>query len=369
MTQTALVTGASGFIGPYLIDLLVRVGWRVRAVSRRRPAFLERPPYREVEWFEVDLTRPHALDPHLAGVDRIYQVAGLFDFFASPEALVHANADATDYVCSSARANGVRELVLFSTGAVYGFGYGNRAVRETDPSEPAEPYCRSKWEAELRAFQHNGKDGLGVLIVRPGAVYGPGSVYGDAQALYLIKRGFLCGIPGLLDAVSSHIHASDCVAAAHHLANHAPCWRRDATAVDQLAFNLADPTPTSNAALIRGAAREIPRKGLVGVLPIRIPGFLLMFTAWFVETAARITRTRPMFETTGVRYLLTGHVLDGTRLAATGYSFRHPETLAGLRETIRWYESHDWKGFRSGESIPTPFDGDAGTRNRDAEKQ
>ncbi|MFN7955042.1 MAG: NAD-dependent epimerase/dehydratase family protein [bacterium] len=355
MTHTALVTGASGFIGPYLIDRLVKDGWRVRAVSRRRPGFLDDARYREVEWRAADLTRPYVLDEPLRGVDRVYHVAGLFDFFATPEELVRANADATDFVCASARANRVPELVLFSTGAIYGFGYGNRAVRESDPPEPAEAYSRSKWEAEQRAFQHNGKDGLGVLVLRPGAVYGPGSVYGDAQALYLIKRGFLCGIPGLVDVGSSHIHAADCADAAHHLANRAESWRRDATSVDQLAFNLCDPTPTSNAALIRGAARAITGKGLVGVLPIRIPGFLLLLTAWLVETVARITRTRPMFETTGVRYLLTGHVLDGARLAASGYEFRYPDTLAGLAQTIRWYEGHGWKGFRRGEPVPSPF--------------
>ncbi len=358
MSKTALVTGASGFIGGYVVDHLVRAGWRVRATSRRRPAYLETPRFRDVDWVEADLTRAHAFDAALAGVDRVYHVAGLFDFFAAPEALVRANADATDFLCGAARRAGARELVLFSSGAVYGFGYGNRAVRETDPAQPSEPYSRSKWEGELRAFQHNGKDGLGVLVLRPGAVYGPGSIYGDAQALYLLKRGVLCGIPGWRETVSSHIHAADCAGAAHYLAERAESWDRAAASVEGLVFNLCDSTPMANAALIGDAARAIPKKGLLGVLlPIRIPGFLLLATAWLVETAARVTRTRPMFETTGVRYLLTGHAMENARLAASGYPFRYPSTMAGLIDTIRWYETTGWKGFDHREPVPSPFDG------------
>lgn len=355
MARTALVTGASGFIGPYLVDRLVRDGWRVRAVSRRRPSFLGHERFRDVEWAAVDLARPHAVDPHLAGVARIYHVAGLFDFFASPEELVHANAEATDFLCESARSHGVGELVVFSSGAVYGFGYGNRAVTESDPPSPSEPYSRSKWEGELRAFQHNGKDGLGVIVVRPGAVYGPGSSYGDAQALYLIKKGILCGIPGLTDTRSSHVHAADCAAAAHHLAERADAWRRDAAKLEELVYNVCDATSMTNADLIRGAARAIPHKGLLGVLPIRIPGIALLATAWLVESAARVTRTRPLFETTGVRYLLTGHAMSNERLAATGFVFQYPDTMTGLSETIRWYESTDWQGFRRGEAPLIPL--------------
>ncbi len=355
MARTALVTGASGFIGPYLVERLVRDGWRVRAVSRRRPAFLDHERFRGVEWAPVDLARPHAVDPHLTGVERVYHVAGLFDFFASPEELVHANAEATDFLCESARAHGVPELVLFSSGAVYGFGYGNRAVTEADAPSPSEPYSRSKWEGELRAFQHNGKDGLGVVVIRPGAVYGPGSTYGDAQALYLIKKGILCGIPGLGDTRSSHVHAADCAAAAHHLAERAQSFRRDAKTLEEVVFNVCDTTPTSNAELIRGAARAIPHKGLVGVLPIRIPGIALLATAWLVETAARITRTRPLFETTGVRYLLTGHAMSSRRLVETGFVFQYPDTMSGLTETIRWYEANAWRGFRRGETPPSPL--------------
>lgn len=355
VAKTALVTGASGFIGPYLVERLVRDGWRVRAVSRRRPSFLDHERFRAVEWAEADLTRPRVLDPHLAGVSRVYHVAGLFDFFASAEELVRANADATDFLCESARAHAVPELVLFSSGAVYGFGYGNRAVTEADPPSPSEPYSRSKWEGELRAFQHNGKDGLGVIVVRPGAVYGPGSTYGDAQALYLIKKGILCGIPGLTDTRSSHVHAADCAAAAHHLAERAESFRREAATLDELVFNVCDATPMTNAELIRGAARAIPRKGLIGVLPIRIPGVALLATASLVETVARITRTRPLFETTGVRYLLTGHAMSNQRLAATGFVFQYPDTMTGLTETIGWYESTGWRGFRRGEAPPTPL--------------
>jgi hypothetical protein len=91
------------------------------------------------------------------------------------------------------------------------------------------------------------------------------------------------------------------------------------------------------------------------VLPVRIPGPVLLATAWLVETAARLTRTRPPFETTGVRYLLTGHAMDNARLLGTGFVLRYAETIPGLLETVAWYERHGWRGFRGGEAVPSPL--------------
>ena len=47
--------------------------------------------------------------------------------------------------------------------------------------------------------------------------------------------------------------------------------------------------------------------------------------------------------------------MSNERLAATGFVFQYPDTMTGLSETIRWYESTDWQGFRRGEAPLIPL--------------
>ncbi len=357
--EKVLVTGSSGFVGTHLVAALVARGYAVHATSRRRPKYLDRPEFKSVRFFPADLHDGAVLADALQGVTTVFHVAALFDFFATYEQLHRANVDGTDTLCRLSRAAGVKRFVNFGSGAVYGKSYGNKLVSESDEPRPTDRYARSKWEAEKKMFEHHGKDGMLTVSLRLGGIYGPGSKYGDAKALYLIKKGLLFTRPGLTRAVSSHIHVLDAVRFAILVATMPTLFRADAQTVSDVAINVSDNSPTANGDLLRAADRVLPATWPVGETGIRlprmrylgipVPGVVLKLFAWLAEFVARLTGTKPLFEVESIDYITCGHGLANARMRASGYQFAYPAILDALPEIIAGYEKTGWAVFRDGD--------------------
>ncbi len=341
MKKPVVVTGASGFLGSYLTVELASRGETVVATSRRRPRFLDDWP--DVKFVAADIRDEKSIRPALEGASRVYHCAALFDFWASAEDLMAVNAEGTRGLVRSLLDAGVPELVNVSSASVYGKRSGNRLCSEQDAPAPADKYARSKWAQEVAVAERSTPDKLRVVSLRPGAIYGPGSHYGDATALRLIKKGLLFCVPGLTRIISSHVHVKDVCRAAIHLGDVALDAGTDPS---KLAFNVCDSTPTFNEVLLRGVAELIPRKGLAGFWKhLRIPGFSLYLAAYLAEAWAVVTRSRPLFEVASIHYITCGHGATNEKLLATGYKFLYPSLVDGLAETVRWYEETGWRVF------------------------
>ena len=76
--KPVVVTGASGFLGSYLVAELASRGESVVATSRHRPGFLDSFP--DVRFVSADIRDEKALRPALEGASRVYHCAALFDF-------------------------------------------------------------------------------------------------------------------------------------------------------------------------------------------------------------------------------------------------------------------------------------------------
>lgn len=358
--EKVLVTGASGFVGTQLVAALAARGFQVVATSRRKPGYLNRPAFAGVEFVAADLHDEAKLARALAGVTTVYHVGALFDFHASYDQLYQVNVLGTDKLAKLARAAGVKRFVNFGSGAIYGTGYENKLVTELDPPNPADRYAKTKWEAEQKLFEHHNKDGMLAVSLRLGAIYGPGSRYGDAKALYLLKKGLLFTRPGMTNVLSSHVHVADAAAAAIYLAGLPGTFREDAKHVSDIAVNVCDNAPTFNADLLKMADRVLPKTWKVPGLGIRlprmrylgipVPGAVLKAFAWLAETFARATGTRPLFEVESIDYITCGHGLANDRLRATGYQFQFPSILEALPGIIAWYEKTGWRVFKDGDT-------------------
>lgn len=168
--RTALVTGATGYIGSYLVSALLQAGWRVRACGRRpRPPWL--PP--EVTYHRVDLT---AAAPPMGGVTHVFHLAGTSSTFGPPEEVERSNVIGTRTVAAAAAAAGVERFVHGSSSAVY----GERVplplpVSEATTPHPSRGYGLAKLHAEEEVLRQ-AERGLPVTILRPTTVYGPGCV-------------------------------------------------------------------------------------------------------------------------------------------------------------------------------------------------
>ena len=168
-----LVTGASGMIGGELVAQLTAAGTRVRCLLR--PSSNGAGLGAEV--VRADLGDPAAISKALAGVTRVYHVAGYLHagspFSAAEDYAPYraANVDLTARMLAASADAGVDRFIFASTAGVYSPDAASPIVEES-PLDPLSAYGQSKLEAE-ELVRDYGRRGLGITIVRPSATYGP----------------------------------------------------------------------------------------------------------------------------------------------------------------------------------------------------
>lgn len=172
--QIALVTGATGAIGPIVVGALCEAGLRVRTFSLDAPAPGDLPD--GVEVICGDITNRTAVRDTLNGVDYVIHMAALLHINNPAPALraqyQKVNVEGTRCVTKLAQEQGVRRIVLFSTINVYGPTDG-KVVNEEVPLRPDTLYARTKREAEDIALSAQGPHGQRLCtVLRLGAVYG-----------------------------------------------------------------------------------------------------------------------------------------------------------------------------------------------------
>jgi nucleoside-diphosphate-sugar epimerase len=172
------LTGGTGFIGGEVARLLRERGDDVRALVRT-PAKAAALEALGCELVPGDLSDEGALREALQGCDAVVHAAAVYEI-GVPESrrqeLVDANVRGTERVLGAALAAGVSKAVYVSTVAVFGDTRGEVAHEDWDRPEGqgfTSVYEQTKVEAHNRAKQI-GAQGLPLVVVQPGVVYGPG---------------------------------------------------------------------------------------------------------------------------------------------------------------------------------------------------
>ncbi|WJV46118.1 GDP-mannose 4,6-dehydratase [Streptomyces flavofungini] len=178
--RTVLVTGAEGFIGSTLVDLLLERGARVRAFAHYKPygdkghlAHLAGDP--RVELIAGDVRDAGRVMDAVDGCDTVFHLAALIGIpysYDSPGAYVQTNVVGTENIAEACRRTSVRRLVHTSTSEVYGTAL-TVPISESHPLQPQSPYSASKIGADMTALSHWHAFELPVTVVRPFNTYGP----------------------------------------------------------------------------------------------------------------------------------------------------------------------------------------------------
>jgi len=169
-----LVTGATGAVGPRVVDALCEVGHTVRAFSLDRPALGALPP--NVDERLGDVTDKSAVQSAMHGVDAVIHLAALLHIVNPPHELrdkyERINVGGTATVVEAAVKAGVKRIVLASTIAVYGQSDG-RVITEDMPPHPDTFYAKTKLAAEKIVLNAKSTEGQPIgTVLRFGAVYG-----------------------------------------------------------------------------------------------------------------------------------------------------------------------------------------------------
>lgn len=178
--KTVLVTGADGFIGSHLTELLVSEGYTVKALSQYNSfnywGWLE--DIKELSKVEVltgDIRDPHYCKHITQGIDAVFHLGALIAIpysYVAPDSYVDTNIKGTLNICQAAKENGVSRVIHTSTSEVYGTAL-YVPIDEKHPLQAQSPYSASKIGADAMAMSFYNAFGTPVTIARPFNTYGP----------------------------------------------------------------------------------------------------------------------------------------------------------------------------------------------------
>ena len=182
INKNILITGADGFIGSHLTEILVNEGFKVRAFvyynSFNSNGWLDSLPFEiknKIEFFSGDIRDPNGVREAMKGIDIVFHLAALIAIpfsYHSPDSYIDTNVKGTLNVLQSARDHNVKRVIVTSTSEVYGTAQFV-PITEIHPKQPQSPYSASKIGADAIAESFYRSFNLPVTIVRPFNTYGP----------------------------------------------------------------------------------------------------------------------------------------------------------------------------------------------------
>jgi UDP-glucose 4-epimerase len=322
--HNVLITGATGALGPRVVQAFLDAGHHVRTFSLHEPEAHSLPD--SVDARLGDVTDAQAVASALQGIETLVHLAALLHIVDPPpeiqERYQRVNVSGTGTLVEEALKAGVRRVVLFSTIAVYGAGSGQILNEDSGP-QPVTPYARSKLEAERIVLSTKRADGQPIgTVLRMGAIYGS-RVKGNYRRLVrALARGWFLPL-GSGENRRTLIYEKDAAQAAVLAASHS-------AAAGQV-FNVSDGEfHTMNeiiATICEALGRKPPR--------ISIPVGPVTMAAGLLEGAARaVGRKSPLIRATIEKYTediaVDSHKIRAELGFAPEYSLGE-----GWREAIR----------------------------------
>ncbi len=320
-----LVTGASGFLGSHVVEELLTRGTRVRALVRR-PDQAERWQGRGVEVVTGDVRSVEDVARAIAGVSVVHHCAAAVGPHFSRREIYDTNLTGVRNVLDALRRAGTGRLVLVSSVNVLGTRNLDPATEEAPCRYSHDPAADVKIEAEQLAWDF-AKQGVGVTVIRPGFIYGPGDPHNIPKLCRAIRRGKFAFI-GSKDNVVPIVHVSD-VVQAMLLAGEKP-------GASGRAYLITDGSRTTIGELISHLAEllgcPVPTKRLPFVVP--------WFGCLLFDLLRPLLRGPAPINRPGLRFVGTSRFVDIRRARQElGYD-PHVTYRSGMNAAVRWFQEH-----------------------------
>lgn len=368
MVITALVTGAAGHCGTFMIKTLREKGYHVIATDLekkdRDELFLcgkwtaddqmmqELCTGDEFIYIPADLTKKESLAPLFEyDIDVVFSIASLYDYFALLDILRKINVEGirnlAELVCEK---SSIKHFIHWSTCGVYGEPHYDKDSKgfplpadESAPYDPPNFYSISKMEQEQMLFGLHEDHGLPLTILRPAPIYGSWQTYGAWHMYNLVHKVGTCVIPSIYPRKKRlrmpMVHVEDLI---------------------RIAIFLYEYTPKSK--VIGEAYNAVCDEGfqdeyleyLCEVLHVkyaRIPVWWPIYKAVakftfrmtkIQENRARKMKVRPRFEAAMAGYITHQYYFSNQKIKDLGYKFLYPCFKKGTMDTLQWYITNDW---------------------------
>ncbi|HEU0162451.1 MAG TPA: hopanoid-associated sugar epimerase [Rhizomicrobium sp.] len=327
MTDIALVTGASGFVGSAVARALVARGLRVRVLMRPTAsrANIEKL---DVEPVTGDMCDEDSMTAAMQGARWFFHVAADYRLWArDPGEIARNNLLGAQVTMGAALRCGVERVVY--TSSVAALKPGDRAVDETSrhtADSVIGAYKRSKLVAEREVERLVAEKNLPAVIVSPSTPIGPRDIKPTPTGRIIVEAA-TGKIPAFVDTGLNLVHVDD-VAAGHLLAlDRGRIGENYILGGDDVALKdmLADIAALSG--------RKPPR--------IRLPRAPLFPLAWGAEAVARLTGREPFLTADALRMSRYRMFFRSDKAKAElGYSAR--PYRAGLEDALDWFGRHGY---------------------------
>lgn len=215
----AMLTGATGFVGGNLLEVLLEAGYQVRCLVRNLDEARKILPWKDVELVVGDVRDFDSVSRCAAGCNVVFHTAADYRLWVpDPENMYATNVGGTRNVLRAAHERGAERVVHTSSVGALGIPRDGSPGTEDTPVELRDlvgHYKRSKFLAEQEALEY-AKKGLDVVIVNPSTPVGPKDRKPTPTGRIIVD--FLRGrMPAYVDTGLNLIHVRD-VARGHVLA-------------------------------------------------------------------------------------------------------------------------------------------------------
>lgn len=325
-----LITGATGFIGPYLLQRLTANGHSCRCLVRPGSEIkINQAP--GIEIVHGDITQPETLAGIGEGMDYLLHLAAtlghMSDFIADDNRFENINVNGTINIMQEALRAGIKKIVHCSSVAAMGISHEIPAT-ETTPCNPHDAYGRSKLKAENKVKILVKEKKLPASIVRFSMIYGPGGHRDILKLTRMAKRGMFPQI-GRRPKLTPLIHAEDAVTGLLLAADHGRPGE-----IYLLANKCSEPFDQ---------IRKIIKEALGTRWPtIYIPEFAALSLATLIERTFALIGKNPPVTRKNMESTLLDRIFSIEK-AQKELGFEPViDPAKGLQETVLWYKEKGW---------------------------
>lgn len=353
-----LVDGAAGYVGKRVVLEFIQKGYKVRATDLPS-SDLQHVKNLGAEVITSDLLDTESLKKIVKDVDYVVHCAALFSLTANIDILRKVNVLGTKNLLEASNNASVKHFIHVSSSDIYGV-LKTLPGNENHPQHPTNDYAITKKESEEIVIKYSKEHGMPYSIIRPSAIYGPGSVYIAGVFFFwpiflkFLKIPFIPYISG--GSKLTFAHVDDIAGSIEFLTGKKEAFGE--------AYNIADEDFTYSA---KFACHLLEAFKIKNMLPFSIflphiivdfYGKLALYTSgWFLKLINPWVKKRweklrkkfeldpvftPHFERQFYCYFIGHRYFSSKKIQDLGYTFRNKSFEQGFSTTFQWYVTNKW---------------------------